>query len=115
MIEPITKEYYIENLEWWHYRDESRGLLTLPLGYSVELILPHTLNYLKINVMKEEVRICSDQNPFTLEVIEEAEKISYQNHMYEKRIPERYREQIVNHINILIELIKKDTTERLFK
>lgn len=107
MIEPITKEYYKENLEWRHYRNESIGLLTLPLGYSARLILPYELNYLKIKLMKEDVIICSDENPFTVDVIEEAEKISYQNYMYEKRIPESYTENIVNHINFLIEQIKK--------
>jgi hypothetical protein len=101
MLDRITKEYYKENLEWWHYRDRSIGVLKLPLNHSVELILPDTLDHLHVNLDRGEARLYSGGDVFSETTIKEAKEISYEN-MYEKRIPESYIDKLVNHINILI-------------
>jgi hypothetical protein len=101
MRDTITKEYYKENLEWWHYRDRSIGVIKLPIDTSIELILPDTLDHLHINMNRGEARLYSGGDVFSEQTIKEAEEISYKN-MYEKRIPESYIDKLVKHINILI-------------
>ena len=102
MINYITEEYYKENLEWYHYRDQSIGVIKLPSDYSIELILPESFEFLVITFNKGTARLYTGGTSLPEEVQEAAEKISYQNYIYEKRIPDLYIKTLIAYINNLI-------------
>lgn len=117
MIETITKKYYIENIEWLHYRDISEGTIKLKEGYEIYIEIDEYLLYIKIRLWKiprtpTGVRLSGIKlREYSIRlpdlVTKEAIKISYLN-PYEKIIPEIYLDHLIGVINNLIIESKED-------